>query len=47
MASKDMADVLQIAVACVGEEKLGIKQGDIRTHLIRLDTVMALYLEEC
>ena len=42
-----MANALQGALACVGEEKLGIKQKDIGTHLIRSTAAMTMYLGEC
>ena len=47
VTSKDMVNGLRAAVACVGEEKLGIKQEDIGTHSIRSGAAMAMYLGEC
>ena len=47
VTSKDMVNALRAAVACVGEEKLGIKQEDIGTHSIRSDAAMAMFLGEC
>ena len=47
VTSKDMVNALRGAIACIGEEKLGIKQEDIGTHSIRSGAAMAMYLGEC
>ena len=41
------ADTLEAGVAAVGNNKLGIKKGEIGTYLIRSGAAMAMYLHEC
>ena len=47
VTSKDMVNALRAAVACIGEEKLGISQEDIGMHSIRSGVAIAIYLGEC
>lgn len=44
---KMMIDALDVGVASVGHEKLGIRKGEIGTHSIRSGAAMAIYLGEC
>jgi hypothetical protein len=43
VTSQNITDALQDAVVAIGEHRLGIKNEDICTHLIRLGAAMAIY----
>ncbi len=47
VTSTHMINALIDAVEAIGDVKLGIKQEDVGTHLIRLGAAMAMYLGEC